>query len=58
MQGRKLLRYVDSAVIDGRNKLLPGEVFTITRCLSKEVSRSHSRNRIVMMPSGSIKDDE
>ena len=58
MQGRKLLRYVDSAVIDGRNKLLPGEVFTITRWLSKEVSRGHSRKRIVMMPGGSIKDEE
>jgi len=58
MQRRKLLIYVDTAVIDRRNKLLPGEVFTITSWLSKEVSRSHSRKRIVMMPGGSIKDEE
>jgi len=37
------------------NKLLPGEVFTTTSWLSKEVSRSHSRKSIVMIPCGSIK---
>ena len=55
MQGRKLFSCVDLAVIDRRNKLLPGEVFTTTGWLSKEVSRGHSRKSIVMIPCGSIK---
>ena len=34
MQGRKLLKCVDSAVIEQRNMLLLGEVFTATSWLS------------------------
>jgi len=58
MQRRRLLIYVDTAVIDRRNKLLPGEVFVTTSWLSKEVSRGHSRKSIVMMSVGSIEDEE